>query len=85
MDRDAIDRFLARVPDDLLVVFDEAYREFVTASELPRRSRTVAGACNVAVLRTFSKAYGLAPLRVGYAIAPDGVIDALRKVRVPFR
>ena len=84
VDRDTVDRFLARVPDDLLVVFDEAYREFVTAPNYADGLESLEGHDNVAVLRTFSKAYGLAALRVGYAIAPEGVIDALRKVRVPF-
>jgi histidinol-phosphate aminotransferase len=84
VDRDAVDRFLARVPDDLLVVFDEAYREFVTSPRFADGLDDVEGHDNVCVLRTFSKAYGLAGLRVGYAIAPEGVIAALRKVRVPF-
>ncbi len=82
--RDAVDRFLDRVPDDLLVVFDEAYREFVTAPDFPDGLGYLDGHDNVAVLRTFSKAYGLAALRVGYAIAGVDVIGALRKVRVPF-
>jgi histidinol-phosphate aminotransferase len=82
--RDAAERFLGRVPDDLLVVFDEAYREFVTAPEYPDGLELLADHDNVAVLRTFSKAYGLAALRVGYAIANVDVIGALRKVRVPF-
>jgi histidinol-phosphate aminotransferase len=84
VDRDGVDRFLARVPDDCLVVFDEAYREFVTAPGFPDGVDLLAGHGNVAVLRTFSKAYGLAALRVGYAIASTDVIGALRKVRVPF-
>lgn len=82
--RDAALRFLERVPDDLLVVFDEAYREFVTAPDAPDGLELLADHDNVAVLRTFSKAYGLAALRVGYAIASVDVIGALRKVRVPF-
>src|SRR3954453_5903158 len=84
VDRDAVDRFLDRVPGDLLVVFDEAYREFVTAPAFPDGLDFLEGRENVAILRTFSKAYGLAALRVGYAIAHESVIDALRKVRVPF-
>jgi histidinol-phosphate aminotransferase len=79
-----VDRFLDRVPSDLLVVFDEAYREFVTAPEFPDGLELLRDHENVAVLRTFSKAYGLAALRVGYAIARPDVIGALRKVRVPF-
>jgi histidinol-phosphate aminotransferase len=84
VDRDSVDRFLARVPEDCLVVFDEAYREFVTVPGFPDGIDLLAGHTNVAVLRTFSKAYGLAALRVGYAIAAVEVIGALRKVRVPF-
>jgi len=79
-----VHRFLERVPRDLLVVFDEAYREFVTAPDFPDGLQLLADHDNVAVLRTFSKAYGLAALRVGYAIAREDVIGALRKVRVPF-
>ncbi len=82
--RAAVERFLERVPNDLLVVFDEAYREFVTAPEFPDALELLAPCENVAVLRTFSKAYGLAALRVGYAIASTEVIGVLRKVRVPF-
>jgi histidinol-phosphate aminotransferase len=84
VDRDAIERLLAQVPNDRLVVLDEAYREFVTASTFPDGVDVLREHENVAVLRTFSKAYGLASLRVGYAIARAEVIDALRKVRVPF-
>jgi histidinol-phosphate aminotransferase len=82
--RAAVERFLERVPNDLLVVFDEAYREVVTAPDFPDGLELLTACDNVAVLRTFSKAYGLAALRVGYAIANPDVINALRKVRVPF-
>jgi histidinol-phosphate aminotransferase len=82
--RAAVERFLERVPRDLLVVFDEAYREFVTTPDFPDGLELLGACPNVAVLRTFSKAYGLAALRVGYAIARADVIGALRKVRVPF-
>jgi histidinol-phosphate aminotransferase len=81
---DAVERFLEVVPDDVLVVFDEAYREFVTTPSFPDGLDLLLDHANVAVLRTFSKAYGLAALRVGYAVARAEVIDALRKVRVPF-
>jgi histidinol-phosphate aminotransferase len=79
-----LDAFMSRVPSDVLVVLDEAYREFVRdpdaadGIELYRRHR------NLCVLRTFSKAYGLAGMRVGFAIAHDEVADALRKTAVPF-
>jgi histidinol-phosphate aminotransferase len=82
--RAAVARFLARVPDDCLVVFDEAYREFVTTPNTPDGLDLVAAHANVLVLRTFSKAYGLAALRVGYAIAQPEVIEVLRKLHVPF-
>ena len=65
-------------------MFDEAYREFVTAPDYPDGLDLLRDHSNVAVLRTFSKAYGLAALRVGYAIGRVDVIGALRKVRVPF-
>jgi histidinol-phosphate aminotransferase len=84
VDRDAVDLLLARVPDDCLVVLDEAYFEFVTSARFPDGLELLADHDNVVVLRTFSKAYGLASLRVGYAIARPDVIGALRKVRVPF-
>ena len=76
--------FLDRVPPDVLVVIDEAYREFVRDPEVPDGLDVYADRPNVAVLRTFSKAYGLAGLRVGYAVAHPPVADALRKTAVPF-
>ena len=82
--RAAVADFLAAVPADCLVVFDEAYREFVTGPDTPDGLELVAAHPNVLVLRTFSKAYGLAALRVGYAIAQPEVIEELRKLHVPF-
>ena len=80
----ALDDFLERVPSDVLVVLDEAYAEFNRDPEALNGIATYAGHANVAVLRTFSKAYGLAGLRVGYAIAPEPIIDALNKTALPF-
>jgi histidinol-phosphate aminotransferase len=85
VDGGALARFLERVPSECLVVLDEAYREFVTAVGFPDGLDMLAAHDNVAVLRTFSKAYGLAALRVGYAIAHPDVITVLRKVAMPFR
>ncbi|PRX45377.1 histidinol-phosphate aminotransferase [Prauserella shujinwangii] len=82
--RDQLTRFLDAVPDDVLVVLDEAYREFVTDPDVPDGLGFVRSHPNVAVLRTFSKAYGLAGLRVGYAVGPEEVIKAVRKVYVAF-
>ena len=80
----ALDRFLDRVPDDVLVVVDEAYVEFVRDGDAVRGLDTYRERDNVAVLRTFSKAYGLAGLRVGMAVAHPRVATALRQVQVPF-
>ncbi len=79
-----LDVFLDTVPANILVVVDEAYTEFVTDSLAPDTLATYASRPNVAVLRTFSKAYGLAGLRVGYAVAHEPVAQALRKTAVPF-
>ena len=76
--------FLDRVPSDVLVVIDEAYLEFVTASDSPDALTEMRSRPNVAVLRTFSKAYGLAGLRIGYAVAHEPVAEALRKAAIPF-
>jgi histidinol-phosphate aminotransferase len=83
--RAELERFLAAVPDRTLVVLDEAYREFVTDPEVPDGLELMRGRPNVAVLRTFSKAWGLAGLRVGYLVAEDpAVADAVRRTHVPF-
>ncbi|MPZ67303.1 MAG: histidinol-phosphate transaminase [Pseudonocardiaceae bacterium] len=82
--RAELERFLDAVPDGVLVVLDEAYHEFVSDPDIPDGVELARDRDNVAVLRTFSKAYGLAGLRVGYCIAPEAVIEALDKVRPPF-
>ena len=82
--RAELERFLDAVPSDVLVVVDEAYREFVRDPDVPDALDLYRDRPNVAVLRTFSKAYGLAGLRVGFAVAHEPVADALRKTAVPF-
>ncbi|SDX50742.1 histidinol-phosphate aminotransferase [Modestobacter sp. DSM 44400] len=83
--RAELERFLDAVPAETLVVLDEAYREFVTDPEVPDGVELMRGRANVAVLRTFSKAWGLAGLRVGYLLAEDpAVAEAVRKTHVPF-
>ena len=79
-----LDGFLDKVPGEVLVVIDEAYVEFVTDDRAPDALATYAARPNVAILRTFSKAYGLAGLRVGYAVAHEPVAQALRKTALPF-
>ncbi|MFL6161880.1 MAG: histidinol-phosphate transaminase [Jatrophihabitantaceae bacterium] len=77
--------FLDRVPPDILVVLDEAYREFVTDNSVADGLSLLDRYPNLIVLRTFSKAYGLAGLRVGYGIAADpAVITAARQTQTPF-
>jgi len=76
--------FLDRVPEDLLVVVDEAYVDFVDDPAFPDSPALLQRHPNLLVLRTFSKAHGLAGLRVGYGISSPEVIGVLRKVHVPF-
>lgn len=77
--------FVARVPADVLIILDEAYAEFVTAEDAVDGlgARVFENHPNVVVLRTFSKAYGLAGLRVGYAIGHAKVLDAARATGIP--
>jgi histidinol-phosphate aminotransferase len=82
--RAELERFLDRVPRDVLVVLDEAYREFIRDEQVPDGLDIYRDRPNVVVLRTFSKAYGLAGLRVGFAIAHEPVADQLRKTGMPF-
>lgn len=82
LSRAAIAAFIAQVPERVLIVVDEAYIEFCPegTDSLP----LVAAYSNVAVLRTFSKAFGLAGLRVGYLVGPTDVVSFVRRVTVPF-
>jgi histidinol-phosphate aminotransferase len=82
--RDELDEFLDRVPSTVLVVLDEAYREFVTDPSVPDGLVRYGDRRNVAILRTLSKAWGLAGLRVGYLVASPDVVTAVRKVITPF-
>ncbi len=82
VDQAAIDRFMARVPEHVIVVFDEAYFEFPDSP--PDALKYVREGRNVCVLRTFSKIHGLAALRVGYGLASNNVATLLQKARQPF-
>jgi histidinol-phosphate aminotransferase len=84
VDPDELARFVAAVPSDILVVIDEAYVEYIRDGLLPDSLGLARQYPNVVVLRTFSKAYGLAGLRVGFAVGDPEVITALGKVYVPF-
>ena len=80
---DEFERFMAAVPDDLLVLLDEAYIEFVRDAASVDGRTLIGRYPNLVVLRTFSKAYGLAGLRVGYAIGPVTILDAARSTAIP--
>jgi histidinol-phosphate aminotransferase len=75
--------FMAAVPSEVLVLLDEAYAEFVTDPDAVHGEPLVHEYPNLVVLRTFSKAYGLAGLRIGYAVGPEYVMDAARAVAIP--
>jgi histidinol-phosphate aminotransferase len=83
--QDEFDEFVARVPSDVLVILDEAYAEFVTDPHAVDGMYVLgnAGWPNVVVLRTFSKAFGLAGLRVGYAVGHPRILDAARSTSIP--
>lgn len=82
--KDALNEFMAKVPEHVLVVVDEAYAEYITSRDYPRAIDYYNHNKNVLVLRTFSKIYGLAGLRVGYGFARTEIIGCLAKVRLPF-
>ncbi len=82
--RGDLDRFFAAIPAETLVVMDEAYFEYVESPDYPDGLEFLKSGRNVMVLRTFSKIYGLAGLRIGYGFARPEIIDALNRVREPF-
>ncbi|BDG07838.1 histidinol-phosphate transaminase [Anaeromyxobacter paludicola] len=81
---EALERFLARVPASVLVVLDEAYVEFASAPGFPDALALRRRHPNLVTLRTFSKVYGLAGLRVGYGVASPEVVGWLDRLRAPF-
>ncbi|MQY04961.1 histidinol-phosphate transaminase [Actinomadura macrotermitis] len=82
--RAELEAFLDRVPADCLVVLDEAYREYVRDADVVNGLELLEGRPNLVVLRTFSKAYGLAGLRVGFLVGHPEVAGAIRKTYLPF-
>lgn len=78
------EEFLAKVPADVVIALDEAYFEYNRQPGLPDGSRLFRRHPNVAVLRTFSKAYGLAGIRAGYMLADPELVTAVNKVLIPF-
>jgi len=84
VDTHELDRFLSQIPEKVVVVLDEAYIEFVSEPGYPTGIDYAKQGYNVVSLRTFSKLYGLAGMRVGYAVGRSDLIGALNKVREPF-
>lgn len=82
VDGAAIDRFMARVPDHVVVIFDEAYHEFVP--DAPDTLKYLREGRNVVVMRTFSKIQGLAGLRIGFGLTTPEIAEVLQKCRQPF-
>lgn len=82
VDQEAIDRFMDKVPDHVMVIFDEAYHEFL--HDAPDTLKYVREGRNVVVMRTFSKIQGLAGLRIGYGITTPEIAEVLHKCRQPF-
>jgi histidinol-phosphate aminotransferase len=79
-----LEAFVATVPDDVIVVLDEAYNEYLEPQQQAASTEWIAAHPNLVVSRTFSKAYGLAALRIGYGIMHAKVADMLNRVRQPF-
>ena len=80
----ALDELIARIPERVVVVLDEAYREYLDPADRPATNHLPETRPNVVVLRTFSKIHGLAGLRVGYAIADPRMVRILRRLQLPF-
>ena len=79
-----LDNFISKVPSDVIVVVDEAYFEYVLEDDYPDSLKWLDKYPNLIVTRTFSKIYGLAGLRVGYAVCSEQIADLLNRVRQPF-
>ena len=84
VDKKAVAELMQRLPERVIVVFDEAYHEYVTDPAYPQTLDYVRAGRNVVILRTFSKIYGLAGLRVGYAISTPEIVGMLNRVKEPF-
>ena len=84
VDKAEVEEFFRRVPEDILVIMDEAYIEYITDPRFPDSFKYFREGKNILILRTFSKIYGLAGARLGYGIAPKEIIASLAKLRVSF-
>jgi histidinol-phosphate aminotransferase len=84
MTQSEVSKFMEKIPEDIIVAFDEAYYEYVNDEDFPNTIKYIKEKKNVIVLRTFSKLYGLAGFRVGYCIAKEDFIEAIKKASPPF-
>jgi histidinol-phosphate aminotransferase len=84
VDAREVSRFMNSIPEDIIVVFDEAYTEYVTAKDYPKMIEYLRRGKRIVILRTLSKIYGLAGLRIGYALAPSSIVELVDRVRPPF-
>lgn len=84
LEADALEAFVASLPAHVIVVVDEAYAEYAQVPRYPDATRWLARYPNLVVTRTFSKAFGLAGLRIGYAVSDPGIADLLNRIRQPF-
>ena len=79
-----VSEFMEKIPPDVIVAFDEAYYDYVDRDDYPKTLKFVEEKRNVIIFRTFSKLYGLAGLRIGYCLAKEDFIEAIRRVSPPF-
>ncbi|GAK60013.1 histidinol-phosphate aminotransferase [Candidatus Vecturithrix granuli] len=84
VNRAAFDAFLQRVPEHVIVVTDEAYDDYVEAEDFPQTLSYLKQGRWLALLKTFSKIYGLAGLRIGYCLAPEALIEVVNRIRPPY-
>lgn len=82
--QEAQEAFVAKIPTHVLIIFDEAYNEYIDDPDFPDTLAMLKNHDNIVLLRTFSKMYGLASLRIGYAVGNPDVIDAINRIRNPF-
>ncbi|HHZ90912.1 TPA: histidinol-phosphate transaminase [Candidatus Poribacteria bacterium] len=82
--KNQVEQLIERVPGHVLIIFDEAYCEYINRSDYPQTINYISEKENIIITRTFAKIYGLAGLRIGYGISSPEIIDLMNRVRQPF-